>query len=168
METIRGTVLKDGKITSRRFPKGTPATKIVEALSGEVVNLSEMPVDWNVSYSFDEGRVVYRSRGNLFSGPIDRSDKDSYLDADGNPIVNPTVNLACISCKMLPTICGQKHTDAYGGAEKHEACIGHVDNVRGLCCGHGIVEDAYLAFEEGESFYGEEALERLKEFNAKI
>lgn len=165
METVRGSVLRDGKITTARFPVGMSTGAIVAILADEIVDIENFPALHNVGYSFDEDRVIQSSRGNLYS--MNAEGEPDFRDVEGNSIDDPDF-LPCVTCKIGPVLCNEVHTGPYTGVDVHEACIGHVDNVRGLCCGHGIVEDAYLAYEGGDAFYGEEALERLKEFNARL
>lgn len=166
MPTIRGTILRDGRITSRRFPLGTTTTEIVEALAGEHVLVEHFPTTSNITYSFDSGRSVYKTRGHQYSA--NRDGPRDYRDINGQPIAEPDEELPCISCKKLPEKCLGAHTGPYGGVEMHEPCIGHRDNVRGLCCGHGIVEDAYLAYEDGDTFYGQPALDELENHNGTL
>jgi hypothetical protein len=43
--------------------------------------------------------------------------------------------------------------------EGHDACLGTLKGIANACCGHGIINDAYVQFLDGSSLRGAQALE---------
>lgn len=60
--------------------------------------------------------------------------------------------------------CG--HCGRHNTPEGHDACIGALDNVKNACCGHGVVEEAYVQFNirawEMIRINGQEALDYIE------
>lgn len=79
-----------------------------------------------------------------------------YNDEDG--VDHKT--LPCVLCKQAPTMCGECPED-YPWAGSHEPCVGHIDGVKGLCCGHGSDRMAYVAYQDGRDFRGQDAIRHL-------
>lgn len=50
------------------------------------------------------------------------------------------------------SMCGHPPT-----AEDHDACLGTLPGVMNACCGHGVTQDAYVQFLDGETIRGESA-----------
>ena len=53
--------------------------------------------------------------------------------------------------------CGLKST-----VDDHDGCIGTLENVMNACCGHGVVEDAYVQLSIDETIRGQDALDYIK------
>lgn len=53
--------------------------------------------------------------------------------------------------------CGRKNT-----FEGHDGCIGTLKNVINACCGHGVIEQAYIQFRNGNELRGSNAIKYLK------
>jgi hypothetical protein len=68
--------------------------------------------------------------------------------------------LACIACKMVPTVCEECPPDS-PWADNHDPCIGHIDGIKGVCCGHGNDRMAYVAYTDGRDFRRQAAIEHL-------
>lgn len=52
--------------------------------------------------------------------------------------------------------------------EGHDGCLGTLVGVMNACCGHGIENDAYIQFLDGESIHGKDAttiMDVLKKHN---
>ena len=48
--------------------------------------------------------------------------------------------------------------------EGHDGCLGTLPGIRNACCGHGIIDDAYVQFQDMFSIHGKPAriiIERL-------
>lgn len=56
-------------------------------------------------------------------------------------------------------ICKCKYCNEEPTTEGHDACLGTLEGVSNGCCGHGIPEDAYVQFSNGETYYGCKAVE---------
>lgn len=54
--------------------------------------------------------------------------------------------------------CGRPYTK-----EGHDGCLGKLSNTMNACCGHGIVEDAYIQDDDGQCIRGEEALAKINQ-----
>ncbi len=52
--------------------------------------------------------------------------------------------------------CGKERTK-----EGHDGCLGTLPGIRNACCGHGIVEEAYIQFQDGFCYRGKKAMENM-------
>ena len=73
--------------------------------------------------SYIRGHEIYcdyiiSEQGNS-SGPWKYSDNDSVIDGDERP---------CKRCGEFPT------------SEGHDACMGYIEGMKSVCCGHGVSE----------------------------
>ena len=55
-----------------------------------------------------------------------------------------------------------KHCNKYPTPEGYDDCLGHLENVKYACCGHGIPENAYIIFNDGKHINGKEVAEYLE------
>lgn len=46
----------------------------------------------------------------------------------------------------------------YSTLEGHDACLGELKGIMNACCGHGIVNEAYVQFLDGFSIHREDAV----------
>ena len=63
-----------------------------------------------------------------------------------------------------------KHCCKHYTKDGHDACLGTLIGVMNACCGHGVVNEAYVQFLDGSAIHGEDAtivLEVLKKYNTK-
>ncbi len=72
-----------------------------------------------------------------------------YLDT-GEPTAATWQGRACGRCEK-PT-----------GADGHDPCVGEMPGVRNACCGHGVVEEAYVQLESGPRLSGAKAVAFFK------
>ena len=66
---------------------------------------------------------------------------------------------------MTPTVgnrrvCG--HCEKASTLEGHDGCIGTLDNVKNACCGHGIIDEAYIQRWNGKCIRGQAALDEMR------
>lgn len=52
--------------------------------------------------------------------------------------------------------CG--HCLQHNTPEGHDACLGTIPGAINACCGHGVVSEAYIQFEDGSRISGVDAL----------
>lgn len=45
----------------------------------------------------------------------------------------------------------------------HDACIGELSGVMNACCGHGLVNDAYIQYVDGSIVRGQQALDEMED-----
>ena len=76
-------------------------------------------------------------------------ENDAWLYKDTK---EPTVNneRACGECGKCNTI------------EGHDGCLGELPNVMNACCGHGIIDDAYIQNWDTNCLRGTEALTKIE------
>lgn len=60
-------------------------------------------------------------------------------------------------------VCG--HCGASPTADDHDACLGELPCVMNACCGHGVMEDAYVQYED-VTLRGQEALDEVARIKA--
>lgn len=53
--------------------------------------------------------------------------------------------------------CG--HCGNFDTAEGHDGCLGTLHGVMNACCGHGVVDEAYVQFEDHTVISGKEAID---------
>lgn len=53
--------------------------------------------------------------------------------------------------------CGEMQTK-----EDYDPCIGKLENVMNACCGHGVVDDAYIQYNDKTCIRGKEAIDEIK------
>ena len=81
-----------------------------------------------------------------------------YFLLDGTEV--DWYKIPCPACGKQSVEC--THCTQWKG--DHDPCIGHVENIKGVCCGHGDVDKAYISFtDERGAFYGEEALPYIQQ-----
>jgi len=52
--------------------------------------------------------------------------------------------------------CG--HCGKHNTPEDHDACLGRLKGLMNACCGHGLINEAYVQFLDGFSIHGEDAV----------
>lgn len=60
--------------------------------------------------------------------------------------------------------CG--HCGLASTPEGHDGCLGTLPGVRNACCGHGVVEEAYVQLDDGTRLEGREALDAFQGYVA--
>lgn len=85
-------------------------------------------------------------RGNLME-----EENDVYLYSDTKQKVSENKNRSCGHC-------GKPNTK-----EGHDGCIGTLEGVMNACCGHGVIEEAFVQYENGNRICGDEAIKKIKE-----
>lgn len=66
---------------------------------------------------------------------------------------------------MTPTAGNERscgHCGKCNTKEGHDGCLGTLPNVMNACCGHGVVGDSYIQYEDGTIIEGEEAILEMK------
>ena len=58
--------------------------------------------------------------------------------------------------------CGKSDT-----IDGHDGCLGEIPDIMNACCGHGIVEDAYIQYWDGTTDDGQDALDILNQLKGK-
>lgn len=66
----------------------------------------------------------------------------------------------CVLCKKPPVGCNECPEDS-PWKDSHDPCVGHIDGIKGLCCGHGSPNYAYVAYNDGRDYRNQEAIEHL-------
>jgi len=59
--------------------------------------------------------------------------------------------------------CGEKNTP-----EGHDPCLGTLPGVMNACCGHGVVKEAYIQYEDGSTVRGEIAIHESNKLRDKV
>lgn len=80
------------------------------------------------------GRPIYIAAVDL--NRMTTTDVWRYTDTD-EPVNGLGPDLPCPKCGQLPT------------PEGHDPCLGTLPGVKAACCGHGIPDQAYVAFDNG-------------------
>lgn len=57
--------------------------------------------------------------------------------------------------------CGQ--CGEYATEDGHDACIGTLQGVMNACCGHGLIEEAYVQFWNRTTIHGYDAINYFRE-----
>jgi hypothetical protein len=70
--------------------------------------------------------ITSHIRGNIIFYDIEQG---QWKYQDGEPVENN--ERPCVRCGKMPT------------KEGYDACLGHIDNVKSACCGHGV-EEPYI------------------------
>ena len=84
-----------------------------------------------------------------FRGYSIYQDSEGWMYEDGTRVDLCCQSKGCGHCGLADTL------------EGHDGCLGALSGVLNACCGHGIVQDAYVQLESGESLYGEEAVDYM-------
>ena len=71
---------------------------------------------------------------------------------------------------MMPTVgsvrdcgyCGKSNTE-----EGHDGCIGTLPDVMNACCGHGVIEQAYIQYSNGKIIGGIKAFNKIMNTTSK-
>lgn len=88
--------------------------------------------------------------GDKFKGSeIHKRGDDYYFDGTGEKVSETWKDMPC-------GFCGKHNTP-----EGHDACLGTIPGAINACCGHGVVRDAYIQFDNGTCIRGEGARQYL-------
>lgn len=82
---------------------------------------------------------------------IKKVDDNTYIYLDDGVDLKNDINRRCGHCGL--------NNDKDG----HDPCFGKLDGVLNACCGHGITDQAYIKFENGETVRGNEAIKFKKD-----
>lgn len=83
-------------------------------------------------------------------------EQDCWCYSDnGEPTAETWRNRTCGHCGRETTSAG------------HDGCLGELPGVKNACCGHGVVADAYVQFDNDEILSGAEAV-KFFERNAAV
>lgn len=56
--------------------------------------------------------------------------------------------------------CG--YCNAPNRADGHDSCLGELPKVRNACCGHGIIEEAYVVLSDSKRYEGRDAIKIMQ------
>lgn len=70
---------------------------------------------------------------------------DTWIYSDNKSLVSDNKTRICGHCSKPDT------------KEGHDSCIGFLPNVLNACCGHGIIDEAYIQFSDNIELRGIEA-----------
>lgn len=89
---------------------------------------------------------------------------DKFIFNDGT-VANDYDKVECLACGKTSQPCLFCTIAGSSWCNDHDPCIGHLEGIRGVCCGHGGLETTYIAFEDPirGAFYGEDAIPVIKE-----
>lgn len=59
------------------------------------------------------------------------------------------------------------HCEKFCTPEGHDACLGTLPGVTNACCGHGVLNDAYVQIGSGKVVLGETAVELIEILRAQ-
>ena len=85
----------------------------------------------------------------------DRGDDKIWVYSDTKEEVSLNTQRDC-------GFCGRPRTP-----EDHDGCLGALEGLMNACCGHGLPENAYVQFQNGEIVDGLEAVGILKKLIAE-
>jgi len=88
--------------------------------------------------------------GSKYRGHNIEYKNNKWIFSDTKQLVSDNPNRACGHC-------GKSQTE-----NGHDACIPDLPGVMNACCGHGIVSEAYIQFENGECIRGKNAIDKIK------
>lgn len=81
--------------------------------------------------------------------PIHIKNED-WVYTQTNKLVSEDIHKEC-------NFCGKGNT-----VDDHDGCLGTLPNVMNACCGHGVIEDAYVQFPDDSCIRGQEAIDWIK------
>ena len=83
-----------------------------------------------------------------YKGHLIEYDGATWTFCDTHSPVSEGVDRACV-------FCGRESTK-----DGHDGCLRTLpeDIVKNACCGHGIIDEAYIQYQDGSLIYGQEAL----------
>lgn len=79
-------------------------------------------------------------------------------EIDGEYVFSDTKERTVLTWESRP--CG--HCGKHNTAEGHDGCLGTLPGIMNACCGHGIMDEAYAQFWNGESIHGKDAITHME------
>jgi hypothetical protein len=89
---------------------------------------------------------------------------DKYILRD-DTVHDDYEKVQCLACGEISKPCLYCTIEGNPWCNDHDPCIGHIEGIVGVCCGHGGLETKYIAFADPlrGAFYGEEAISVIEE-----
>lgn len=82
----------------------------------------------------------------------------------GHPIVHVDEGWLYVDT-MTPTAGNERscgHCEKSNTEEGHDGCLGTLPNVKNACCGHGVINEAYIQYWDNNCIRGGEAIQEIE------